>query len=140
MLLLLLISFFQNTTSLNVNVISSNNFSPSINSTSSSAVTPSNNFSRNSNSSSVDVTPNNIPPSPNSSQKPVRYSREELESIANKLSKKMPELGINCISIDGNRVKVYLDKIDNLKISNIKNIVDSPAIEFIGKENTFTLT
>ncbi|HOV28315.1 MAG TPA: hypothetical protein PK566_18415 [Pseudobacteroides sp.] len=52
----------------------------------------------------------------------------------------MPELGINCISIDGNRVKVYLDKIDDLKISNIKNIVDSPAIEFIGKENTFTLT
>lgn len=52
----------------------------------------------------------------------------------------MPELGINCISIDGNRVKVYLSKIDDSKIREIKNIVDSLAIKFIEEDITITIT
>ncbi len=67
---------------------------------------------------------------------PITYSREELEHISNKLSAKMIELGIKFMAIDEttNRVKVYLDKIDASKISKIKKVIDSPAIEFIEQE------
>ncbi len=63
----------------------------------------------------------------------VKYSKKYLEEINNALCDKIQELGIILLMVDepNNKVVIYLNNPeDTTAISNIKRIVDSPAIEY----------
>lgn len=70
----------------------------------------------------------------------VDFSLTDLNKIISILSEKMKELDIEAVGLDEreNKVIVYLDGIDEVKIEKIKSVSNSTAIEFKDQKLKFS--
>lgn len=63
----------------------------------------------------------------------AKYQYNHLENVVNMLNNRMVELDIRSVELDekNNKVVITIDKMESNKVSKIKAIVDSPAMEVI---------